>query len=84
MARVEASWEDPTGASQAANATLEDRSTAGASIRLGKPLSVGSKLKIKWHREQFSGTVMNCRLDGRHYIIGILRDSPEAAPKDLR
>ena len=54
MARAEAQWEDPTGTSRVALAMLEDISRGGAGIRLRQPISVGSKLKIKWHKEQFS------------------------------
>ncbi len=76
MTRVEAMWEDETGAPRVAPATIEDRSTGGVSIRINTPISVGSKLTIKGHREQFSGVVANSRNDKTEYFLGIKRDVP--------
>src|SRR5258708_39920444 len=76
LARVEALWEDETRTPRVAPATIEDRSRGGGSIRIDNPISVGSKLTIKRHREQFSGTVTNSRQDKTAYILGIRRDVP--------
>jgi hypothetical protein len=78
MARAEAQWEDPSGAERVALAMLEDISQGGAGVRLRQPISVGSRLKIKWHKEQFSGTVRHCHREGMEYVLGIQRDAPES------
>jgi hypothetical protein len=74
MTRVEAMWEDETGTPHVAPATIEDRSPGGASLRINTPISVGSKLTIKGHREQFTGVVVNSRNDKTEYFLGIKRD----------
>jgi hypothetical protein len=74
MTRVEAMWEDETGTPHVAPATSEDRSPGGASLRINTPISVGSKLTIKGHREQFSGVAVNSRNDKAEYFLGIQRD----------
>jgi hypothetical protein len=74
MTRVEAMWEDETGTPHVAPATIEDRSPNGANIRIDTPISVGSKLTIKGHREQFTGVVVNSRNDKTEYFLGIKRD----------
>ena len=74
MARAEALWEDETGVSRVAPAMIENISKGGAGIRLRHAISVGAKLTIKWHKEQFSGTVRHCSRDEGEYIVGIQRD----------
>ena len=76
MARAEAQWEDPSGTACVALAMLEDISRGGAGVRLRQPISVGSKLSIKWHKEEFSGTVRHCHREGMEYVLGIQRDAP--------
>jgi hypothetical protein len=78
MARAEASWVDLTGASHAAPGMLEDTSTFGACVRLQEPIAVGSKITVKWRREQFSGTVRHSKKERSDYILGIERDTPSA------
>lgn len=75
MARAELQWEDSTGTSRTAHAMLEDISRGGAGIRLRQPINVGSKLNIKWHKEQFSGIVRHCRREGMEYVLGVQRDA---------
>jgi hypothetical protein len=74
MTLVEASWEDQSGASQTVAARMEDRSTGGACIRINTPVGVGSKVRIQWRFERFSGTAKYCRSEGREYVVGIQRD----------
>jgi hypothetical protein len=74
MIVVQASWEEPGGAVQTVAARMEDRSAGGALIRLNKAVSVGLKLKIWSHREQFSGITKYCRSDGRDFLVGIEKD----------
>jgi hypothetical protein len=77
MTLVEASWEDQSGASRTAAARMEDRSPGGACIRIKTPIGVGSKVRIQWRFEQFSGTAKYCRSEGREYVVGIQRDTAE-------
>src|SRR5271166_4265630 len=75
MTLVEASWEDQNGAVRSMPARMEDKSAGGASIRISAPIGVGSKLRIQWRFEQFSGTAKYCRSEGKDYIVGIQRDA---------
>jgi hypothetical protein len=80
MTVVEASWEDPAGNLQTIPARMEDKSPSGACIRVKQPIGVGSKLRIQWRFEQFSGTTKYCRSDGYEYLVGIQRDATNSAP----
>lgn len=71
---AEVFWEDPAGIPYREPATMEDTSPSGACIRLKTPISVGSKLVVKWQREQFSAVARNCRRDGRDFLLGLRRD----------
>jgi hypothetical protein len=75
MTWVEASWEDPSGTVQTVPARMEDKSPSGACIRIKMPIGVGSKLRIKWRFEQFSGTAKYCRSEGNEYLVGVQRDA---------
>ena len=78
---AEVSWEDPTGTPYREPATLEDTSPSGACIRVKTPITVGSKLIVKWQREQFSAVARNCRKDGRDFLLGVRRDpAPPSQP----
>lgn len=74
MIVVEASWQDSNGALQTASGRIEDKSSGGACIRLGKQLEVGVQLRIDSRFEQFAGIVRYCRNEGREFIIGVQRD----------
>ncbi len=74
MILVEASWEDESGALKTIPARMEDRSVSGACLRVNTPIGVGSRLRIQWRFDQFSGTTKYCRSDGREFLVGILRD----------
>jgi len=83
MIVVEASWEDLAGALQTACARMEDKSANGACIRLKRPVDVGTRMRIQWRFEQFSGVVKYCRSEGRDFIVGMQKDNgkaPLAAP----
>ena len=71
---AEVAWEDLTGTPNRASATLEDTSPSGACIRLKTPITVGSRITVKWHREQFSGVARNCRSDGKDFLLGVRRE----------
>lgn len=38
------------------------------------PISIGARLMVKWHRENFSAVARNCRRDGREFLLGVRRD----------
>lgn len=78
MTLVEVSWEDPGGTLQTVPAHMENKSAGGACIRVKTPIVVGSKLRIQWRLEQFSGTARYCRAEGREYLVGIQRDTTKS------
>jgi hypothetical protein len=83
MIMVEVSWEDLGGALQKTRACMEDRSNGGACIRVKRKIPLGSRLRIQWRFEQFSGTVKYCRPEGREYLVGIQRgteNNPVSSP----
>lgn len=75
MTQVEASWEDPAGTLQTVPARMENKSVGGVCIRIKTPIVVGSKLKIQWRLEHFSGTARYCRREGTEYLVGLQRDT---------
>lgn len=68
-------WEDDSGTSFRVPAILEDTSMSGACVRIKRPLTVGSRIIIKWHHEQFSGIARNCRKDGGDFLLGVRRET---------
>jgi hypothetical protein len=80
MTCVEASWEDPSGTLQTVHARMEDKSPSGACIRVKRPIGVGSKLKIQWRFERFSGITKYCRSEGNEYLVGMQRDETNSTP----
>jgi hypothetical protein len=79
MIVVEVSWVDQRGTLQAVQARMENKSAGGACIRIRTPIEVGSKLKIQWRWEQFSGIAKYCLSDGTEYLVGIQRDTKKSA-----
>jgi len=71
-------WQDPTGTPFRAPATIEDTSVSGACLRVKAPIGIGSRLTVKWHREQFCAIARNCRRDGSDFLLGVLRDESES------
>ncbi|MGD0569592.1 MAG: hypothetical protein ABSA78_14425 [Candidatus Sulfotelmatobacter sp.] len=82
MTWVEASWDDSSGKLQIVPARMEDKSSGGACIRLKTRIGVGSKLRIKWRFEQFSGITKYCRSEGAEYVVGIQRDAVQSPVPD--
>ena len=78
MIVVEVSWVDQRGTLQAVRARMENKSAGGACIRIRTPIEVGSKLKIQWRWEQFSGIAKYCLSDGMEYLVGIQREKKSA------
>lgn len=76
---AEITWEDDSGTSFRVPAVLEDTSMSGACVRLKRPLAVGSRLTIKWHREQFPAIAQNCRRDGGDFLLGVRREAEIAS-----
>jgi hypothetical protein len=76
MASVRVCWEDHHGISHNSPARMEDTSPSGACLRLKTSISVGSKVRISWFREKFSGVTRYCRSNGADYVLGIQRDMP--------
>lgn len=75
---AEVSWQDAGGSSFRARATLEDMSASGACLRVQSAVPVGSRVMIKWYREQFSAVARNCRQEGRDYLLGVRREADSA------
>jgi hypothetical protein len=75
MARAEATWLDSEGTPHLAAAMLEEISPFGTCVRMQEPIRVGSKISIKWRREQFTGTVRHFKRQESGFVVGIQRDS---------
>lgn len=74
MIVVEATWEDHSGALRTIAARIENKSAGGVCLRVPTPIAVGSRLKIQWRWEQFSGVARYCVSDGMDYLVGVQRD----------
>ena len=83
MARAEVAWLDLQGMPHGAVAMLEETSPHGACLRLKESIRVGSRITVRWMREQFSGTVRHSKREESDYILGIQRDVeiPKQAPR---
>ncbi len=75
---VEASWEDTDGNLQTVTAQMEDRSIGGACIRVKTPIAVGTKIRIRWRHDRFSGSARYCPAEEREYLVGLQRDASES------
>src|SRR5689334_16901549 len=76
---AEITREDDSGTSFRVPAVVEDTSSSGACVRLKRPLAVGSRITIKWHREQFPAIARNCRKDGGDFLLGVWREAEIAS-----
>jgi hypothetical protein len=70
---AEVTWEDSSGIYKV-RGTLEDTSQSGACLRVKRAFTIGSRIIIKWHREQFSAVTRNCRQDGYDFLLGVRRE----------
>ena len=77
MASVEASWQEPGGATFNAPARMENRSPSGVCIRLSKKVTVGSRIRLRRRHEEILGILKYCCRDGLDYIAGIHRIDSE-------
>lgn len=82
MIMVEASWVDQSARVQKARARMENKSMGGACVRLGRKITVGTRLRIEGQWERFSGEARYCRRDGRDYLVGIQKDKKEVPIAD--
>jgi hypothetical protein len=55
MILVEAWWEDQSGILRRERARMENTSDSGECIRVKKQINVGTKLRVQWRWEEFSG-----------------------------
>jgi len=78
---AEVCWQEPDGTDACAPATLEDTSNSGACVRVKRSFAIGSRVMIKWRREQFSAIARNCRPDGRDYLLGLRREGTTSPNK---
>jgi hypothetical protein len=81
---AEVYWEDSGGTPNVVRATIEDTSASGACIRIHQPITVGSKLIVKWHREEFSAIARNCRSDGMEYLLGLRREATRSLAENIQ
>jgi hypothetical protein len=75
MARIDALWQDETGAEKTSQGKVEDMSDGGLCIRVNDEIIVGTKMVVRFHLGNFSGIVVNARKHGKEYVLGIKRDS---------
>jgi hypothetical protein len=78
MARVEALWEEEGGNPRVTPVRLEDKSDAGACIRIREPIGVGTTLTVQWTNGHIIGRVMYCNRHGEEYVLGIQRGPTES------
>lgn len=77
---AEVCWEDAGGMPNHVAATMEDTSLSGACVRVNRSFDVGSRVTIKWHREQFPAIAKNCRYDGKDFLVGVRRLAERLQP----
>jgi hypothetical protein len=77
MARIEVVWQDEAGTQHISRGELEDKSDGGLCIRVNDPISVGSKLTVRFHLGNFLGTVVQRRKQKQEYVLGIKRDAAQ-------
>lgn len=82
MVLVEVSWKNQGDVAESFPGCVVDKSARGACVRLQRRVEVGSKLKIRGPREQFSGTAVYCNHDGNNYRVGIRRDETSGTSVD--
>ncbi len=79
MARAEVAWVDSSGNERMLVGMLEETSPHGACLRVNEPIAVGSKIAVKWRREEFSGIVRHYKRQNSEYIVGIQREMAASA-----
>jgi hypothetical protein len=51
-----------------------NRSLGGACVRLRRAVAVGTKVRVQWRWDQFTGVTRYCRSEGREFLVGIQRE----------
>jgi hypothetical protein len=77
MVLVEATWQDQSGTLQKSRACMINRSHGGACIRLRRAIAVGTKLRVQWRWDQFTGITRYCRSEGRDFLVGVQKESEQ-------
>jgi hypothetical protein len=68
---VEASWTDPDGQLQQANALLENISSSGACLQFEVAVPVGVTLRFACPKQEFVGEVRYCSYQEIGYFVGV-------------
>lgn len=74
MARAEATWIDSFGNNRPLIGMLENTSPHRSCLLASEPIEVGSRVAIKWWREEFLATVRHRKRKESEYLVGIQRD----------
>ncbi len=78
MIVVEATWEDQGGTVQKVRARMENKSVSGACIRLKKPIRVGTRVKVEWRWEEFTGMTRYCRSEADGFRVGLQKETKKS------
>jgi len=68
---VEASWTDPDGQIQQANALLENISPSGVCLQFEVAIPLGVTLRFACEKHEFSGEVRYCTYHEIGYFVGV-------------
>jgi hypothetical protein len=68
---VSLSWTDLTGQTLQSTGHLADISRSGASIKVPRPVKVGSTLSLGYQDQQLPGKVTHCKSEVSGYLLGI-------------
>ncbi len=79
MCRISVVFEDSAGCPRTQTGLPEDRSFSGIGISVHKPISVGTKVKIKGRIRELAGLVQYGRPMGSKYAVGIRLDQQDMA-----
>ena len=60
MIVADASWEDQVGTQVTVRVRMENKSASGACIQTKRRIGVGTKLRVRWSWEEFTGIVKYC------------------------
>lgn len=74
MILADASWEDQVGTQVKTRVRMENKSASGACIRTKRRIVPGTKVRVRWRWEEFSGVVKYCKYEAGDYRVGIQRD----------
>jgi hypothetical protein len=81
LTKTEVSWTDEAGAFHTASAKIEDITPSGMGIRMEIPITLRTKLSVRWQQQPCLGVVVSCRQYGTEFILGIERELSKKARK---